>query len=74
MRIRYCPKCDKAGLKWQDTTGKGYDGRTDNERYQAYQQGLNVYASDIMRMRYCPRCKEWVNPELSHNFDQHKRR
>ncbi len=67
MRIRYCPKCRKAGLKWDDAQGKGYDGLTDNERCQ---RGTTTDYS----MRYCPRCEEWVRADISSNYDQHKRR
>lgn len=67
MRIRYCPKCGKAGLKWDDANGKGYDGLTDHERYQ--QGGVTDY-----HMRYCPRCQEWVRADIGANLDQHKKR
>ncbi len=66
MRIRYCPKCNKAGLKWDDANGKGFDGLTDTERW-AQNKITNFH------MRYCPRCTEWVEPTLSVNYDQHKR-
>lgn len=67
MRIRFCPECGKAGLKWNDPEGKGYDGLTDAERYRSG-------AVTDWSMRYCPRCKEWVKPDISGNYDQHKRR
>jgi hypothetical protein len=66
MRIRYCPKCGKAGLKWDDENGKGYDGLTDQERYE---RG----ATTDFSMRYCPRCREWVKAEIGANIDQHKK-
>jgi hypothetical protein len=69
MRIRYCPDCKKAGLKWDDANGKGYDGMTDRERYSS-----NIPVKEgLFNMRYCPRCHGWVHPNLSSNYDQHKR-
>ena len=72
MRIRYCPKCQKAGLKWEDSQGRCSDGLTPQEQYNEYVLGkpANLERYD---WRYCPRCQEWVNPNLSANFDQHKK-
>lgn len=72
MRIRYCPKCGKAGLKWDDMNGKGYDGLSTQERYEAYRDGKLVL--ERWGYRYCPRCKEWVKADIGANLDQHKRR
>lgn len=69
MRIRYCPKCGKAGVKIDDPDGRGYDGLTGDERYSKTKQPLRERGYE---MRYCPRCREWVNPDLSRNYDQHK--
>jgi ssDNA-binding Zn-finger/Zn-ribbon topoisomerase 1 len=70
MKIRYCPKCGKAGLKWADSNGKGDDGLTDYERYEQYSRG--ELSKQNFSLRYCPRCKEWVNPDVGANIDQHK--
>ena len=67
MRIRYCPKCRKAGLKWDDAKGKGFDGLTDPERLD--RGGTTDYS-----MRYCPRCQKWVKPDIGAKLDQHKKR
>lgn len=67
MRIRYCPKCGKAGLKWDDDNGKGNDGLTDHERYTSGDYSKHDYS-----LRWCPRCKEWVKADISRNYDQHK--
>jgi hypothetical protein len=71
VRIRYCPKCNKAGLKWDDNDGKGNDGLTTSERYEKYMRKEIVTLN--FHMRYCTRCKEWVNPDIGDNIDQHKR-
>ncbi len=60
MRIDYCPKCHKAGLREQDPKGFYSDGRTGKQRYEAYLTGLKIIASN---KKWCPRCKEWVEPE-----------
>ena len=69
MRIRYCPKCNKAGLKHEDSDGKCIDGLTVHEHYSLPSEHYHKFN---WSMRWCPRCKEWVNPELSRNYDQHK--
>lgn len=67
MRIRFCPKCGKAGLRMEDSDGKGVDGLTASERYERR-------TTRDFNMRYCPRCREWVKPNIGANVDQHKRR
>jgi len=71
MRIRYCPKCNKAGLKWKDPEGKGFDRLTDKERYEAYRSGKPP-SLERWNMRYCPRCQEWVKANIGIDLDQHK--
>jgi len=71
MRIRYCPKCGKAGLKWEDPDRKGCDGLTDHERWAVKDYDYSKYNGNL---RYCPRCKEWVIAAIGANIDQHKRR
>lgn len=70
MRIRYCPKCTKAGLKWYDPEGKDHNGMTEKEGYEAYRDGKPVPSR--FDIRYCPRCKEWINAFIGVNLDQHK--
>lgn len=71
MRIRYCPKCGKAGLKWEDNNGKGYDGLTETERYEKYTNGEGGGLD--WSKRWCRRCGEWVTADIGANLDQHKR-
>lgn len=71
MRIRYCPVCGKAGLKWEDDNGKGNDGLTDHERYESYAKGEKP--NHDYSLRYCPRCKKWVKADIGDNIDQHKK-
>jgi len=61
MRIDYCPKCKKAGLKY--------------ERYQHapyanppimpsdFEMAENKYHHSTLGEKWCPRCREWVNPD-----------
>ncbi len=65
MKIDYCPKCDKAGLKHNDPEGKNANGHTRQQRYEVY---MNIRGNEIPlipygSMKWCPRCKEWVKPE-----------
>ena len=57
MRIDYCPKCNKAGLKY--------------ERYpHSFYSNPPIYLNDAeleenathhsLNEKWCPRCKEWV--------------
>lgn len=64
MRIDYCPKCNKAGLKHDRYPRSVYSNppifntleqRIENERY--HQDGK----------KWCPRCKEWVIP-INHPY------
>jgi len=70
MRIRYCPKCNRAGLKWRDPDGLDVNGMTEHEAYEAYRDGKPVPSK--YGYRYCPRCKEWVNADVGDRIDQHK--
>lgn len=72
MRIRYCPKCGRAGLKWNDDDGKGNDGLTDTQRYESHAFGERSNLD--YSMRWCPRCREWVRANIGANIDQHKHR
>ena len=66
MRIDYCPKCHKAGLKYDDPDGRDIEGHTQLERYKLWQE---AHANNQTRehtyglRKWCPRCKEWVKPE-----------
>ena len=73
MRVRYCPKCGKAGLRYEDVSGKQANGLTQEETYNQVENDLAKFKKTNWDLRYCPRCNEWVNPNLSRNFDQHKR-
>jgi hypothetical protein len=49
MRIDYCPKCHKAGLRHEDSSGKGFDGLTSHERFnKQYEEN----PSELMRTDY----------------------
>jgi hypothetical protein len=58
MRIDYCPKCKKAGLKCKNNEGQTWDGH-----------GQLVKSNQITAMcnpwdiKWCPRCKVWVVPD-----------
>jgi hypothetical protein len=62
MRIDYCPKCGKAGLK--------YASNWDAPQPYHFESGKVVndyelhYAPDgFGSAKWCPRCKEWVTPQ-----------
>ncbi len=61
MRIDYCPKCGKAGLRYETSEGLDCDNRTERQRYEAWNTG--DYFSSYGSKKWCPRCKEWVKPE-----------
>ena len=62
MRIDYCPKCHKAGLK--------YHSNWDDPKYYAYHFENGQVVEEIEKIgppegysKWCPRCKEWVKAE-----------
>ncbi len=64
MRIDYCPKCNKAGLK--------YHSNWNDPKYYSYHFVDGKPIDDIKKVnppegygtaKWCPRCKEWVKPE-----------
>ena len=77
MRIDYCPKCHKAGLK--------YHSNWDDPKYYAYHfekdgAGNTHCVDEIQKIcppegygtaKWCPRCKEWVKPE-NHEWSRSK--
>lgn len=60
MKIDYCPKCGKAGLRYEDDKGLDPSGMSRHQRYEAYLIGEK---STYGTRKWCPRCKEWTNPE-----------
>ena len=60
MRIDYCPKCGKAGLKYHNLQNKNPDGNTDQERFDKWNKGESLTIVGLNK--WCPRCKEWVEP------------
>ena len=61
MRIDYCPKCNKAGLKYASNWDipKPYhweEGKVVNDYEMVYPPEGRGSA------KWCPRCKEWVKP------------
>ena len=61
MRIDYCPKCGKAGLKYETPEGRDCTGRTNEERYQDFVN--DILPTPCIKNKWCPRCKEWIKPE-----------
>ncbi len=61
MKIDYCPKCGKAGLKYENEHGLDPDGRSSQSRYQDWVDKKTV-VSHYGYQKWCPRCKEWVDP------------
>lgn len=64
MRIDYCPKCGKAGLKYASNWN-------DPDFYSFYfvagkpvDKIKKIYPPEgYGTAKWCPRCKEWVKPE-----------
>ena len=57
MKIDYCPKCHKAGLKYASNRDEALNGRFQYEVKMIYPpEGYGT-------AKWCPRCKEWVKPE-----------
>ena len=63
MRIDYCPKCNKAGLK--------YHSNWDDPNYYKYHFVQGRVVDECVKIgapngygtaKWCPRCKEWVEP------------
>ena len=48
---RYCPHCNKAGLRRSDSSGAFYWQRSRNNFH-------------LLAERWCPRCHGWVSPVL----------
>jgi len=63
MRIDYCPKCHKAGLKYENEQGEDPSGLTQAERFLAWCDDPQNYVSARGTKKWCPRCKEWVETE-----------
>jgi hypothetical protein len=59
MKIDYCLKCGKAGLREKDTFNHFNDGLTGQERWNKYTNGIPTTTTG---QKWCPRCNEWVNP------------
>lgn len=49
MRIDYCPKCHKAGLKYTEVTAED-------------PKGYGIVPNEHKWDKWCPRCKQWVTP------------
>ncbi len=69
MRIDYCPKCNKARLKYDNADGKDIEGHTQSERYGLWKEACaNGRSDEYLKnstyglKKWCPRCKEWVKP------------
>ena len=57
MRIDYCPKCNKAGLKYEriPTLAWKPDTRTEAEKEECNRE-------HSLGKKWCLRCRQWVNP------------
>jgi len=62
MRIDYCPGCHKAGLRYENEQGQDPSGKTQEQRFEAYQDARGEYQSAYGAMKWCRRCQNWVKP------------
>jgi hypothetical protein len=67
MRIDYCPMCHKAGLRYENEQGQDPSGKTQQQRFEAYQNAQGKYQSAYGSLKWCKRCQAWVTPE-NHPF------
>ena len=63
MDVGFCPECKKAGLRHEDNDGLGYDGKTAQQRYTEWNNGVRMSLA-FNFYRWCPRCQKWVEPIL----------
>ncbi len=64
MRIDYCPKCNKAGLKYFSNWANPHFGDYHFEGNKVVNDFEQKTAPDgYGTAKWCPRCKEWVKPE-----------
>ncbi len=62
MRIDYCPKCNKSGLRGRDITDRDDRGMTRQESYEKFARGERLCPDGYVRRKWCPRCQEWAIP------------
>ena len=67
MRIDYCPKCNKAGLKyasnWDIPQPYHFEQDKDGHSFVVNDYKLHYAPEGYGTAKWCPRCKEWVAPQ-----------